>query len=102
MDRKFIISVVNDQILPQINNNWTWADITPAKELIKIVQNYRSDCIKTGTAKINDEIKVTVKNGFLFLDNKPITRVAPKDPPPAFNEYTYYIEGKILARQEIE
>lgn len=102
MNRKYILSVVNDQILPQINNRWSWGDITPGKELIKIVQDYRRDCIKAGTARKDDQIKATVINGFLYLDNKPITRIAPRDPAPAFDEYSYYIEGKILARQEME
>ena len=100
MNRKDIIAVVNDQILPQINKVWSWRDIAPAKELVNIVQNYRRDCIKAGTAKKDDHIKATVKNGFLYLDNKPITRIAPKDPAPAFNEITDYWENKILARQE--
>ena len=100
MNRKDIIAVVNDQILPQINSCWNWRDIAPAKELVKIVQNYRRDCIKAGTAKKDDTIKATVKNGFLYLDDKPIKRIAPKDPAPVFDEVAYYWEGKILARQE--
>ena len=100
MNRKYIIDLVNNEILPQINNYWTWRDITPPKELIKLVIDFRSTQVKAGTARNDDKLTAKVTNGFLYINDKPIKRIAPLDPKPAFNEYSHYIEGKILARQE--
>lgn len=100
MNRKYIIDLVNNEILPQINNCWTWGDITPSKELIKLVSDFRSAQVKAGTARNDDKLTAKVTNGFLYINDKPIKRIAPQDPKPAFNDYSYYIEGRILARQE--
>ena len=99
MNRKDIIAVVNDQILPQVQ--WDWHYIKSAKELVKIISDYRSKMIKSGTAKITDTITAKVIDGYLYLDNNPITRIAPKDKRPAHDEISYHIEGRILARQEV-
>lgn len=101
MDRKYIIeNVVNGQILPQINSAYTWRDIIPGKELIKLIIDFRHNQIKSGKARIDDTLTAKVIDGYLYINDIPIKRIAPKDPRPAYNEAAYYIEGKILARQE--
>lgn len=100
MNRKQIIDFINNDILPQINSAYTWQDITSGKELIKIVCDFRKDQIKQRKAHINDTYKSKVIDGFLYINDIPVKRIAPKDPRPAWNEAAYYYEGKILARQE--
>lgn len=102
MNRQYIIDeVVNGQILPQINEHWkTWQHITPGKELIKLVIDYRHNQIKSGKARIDDILTAKVIDGCLYLNNEFIKRIAPKDPRPEYNEAAYYWEEKILARQE--
>ena len=100
MNRKYMIEVLNNQILPQINSRWMWADIMSAKEILRKMQEYRTKCIKAGTAKGDDTLTAKVINGFLYLNNSPICRIAPLDPKPSFDEVAYYWEGRILARQE--
>lgn len=100
MNRRQIIDFINNDILPQINPCWTWSETISAKELIKLVSDFRSAQIKAGIARIDDKLTAKVTNGFLYINDKPIKRIAPLDPKPAFNERSYYIEGHILARQE--
>jgi hypothetical protein len=101
MNRKYIIeNVINAQILPQINAAWTWHDIAPAKELVKLVSDYRRAQIEAGNARKDDTLTAKVIDGALYLNNDFIKRIAPKDPRPAYNEAAYYWEGRILARQE--
>ena len=95
MNRKDIINFVNDDILTQVKYDRL---TIPVKELLQIVIKYRSDCIKSGTAK--STMTAEVKNGFLYIDQKPIKRIALLDPRSQWDEYSYHIEGKILARQE--
>ena len=100
MTRKDIIDLVNNDILPQVNHSWAWQDMfVSGKELIKLVIDFRKEQIKSGTAKADDVLTANVIDGFLYINNTPIKRIAPKDPRPAFDEYSYYMEGKILARQ---
>ena len=40
-----------------------------------------------------------VDDGFLYIDNIPMERVASKLPRQGMTDYSYYMEGKILARQ---
>ena len=101
MNRKQMIDFINNDILTQINSAWTWHDMfVSAKDLVKLVSDYRSSQIKAGTAKIDDVLNAKVIDGYLYINNTPIDRIAPKDPRPNFDEYSYYIEGRILARQE--
>lgn len=100
MDRKYMIEVLNSQILPQVNSRWSWSDMTPARDIIKMIQGYRRQQIDTGTARRGDTLTATVCDGFLYINGDPVGRIAPKDPRPAFNEMAYYWEGRILARQE--
>ena len=102
MNRKYLIDVLNGQILPQINNKWTWADITPGRDILKMIQGHRAAQIKSGAAKITDTLTAKVVDGFLYLNGDPVGRIAPKDPRPAFDDVAYYFEGRILARQELE
>jgi len=94
MNRKQLIDFVNSDILPQIDSSFTWRDILPAKEIIKLVIDYRRDQIKAGSASVED--------GFLYINHTPIKRITPKLPKMPYDEQSYYIEGRILAAGEID
>lgn len=100
MNRKQIIDFINNEILPKVSNRWTWKEISSGKELIKMVSDYRSKQIKAGKANINDKYIASIVDGYLYINNEPVGRIAPKDHRPQFDETSYYYEGKILARQE--
>ena len=101
MNRKQLIKFVNNDILPQINKSYTWKDMfVSGNELIKLVIEFRNNQIKAGEAKANDILTAKVIDGYLYINETPIKRIAPKDPRPAWSEAAYYYEGKILARQE--
>lgn len=103
MNRKDIIKFINNDILPQINKAYAWKDMfVSGKELIMLCIEFRRQQIKDGKARIDDKWSAKVIDGYLYINNTPIDRIAPKDPRPAFNEYSYYIEGKILALSEID
>lgn len=101
MNRKDIINFVNNDILSQIDSGITWHDMfVSGRELIKLVSDYRSRQIEAGKARIDDKYTAKVIDGYLYINNEPIARIAPKTPKISFDEYSYYIEGRILARQE--
>lgn len=102
MNRKQIIDFVNNNILTQIDNRFTWCDILPAKEIIKLVIDYRRDQIKAGNARVDDILTASVDDGFLYINHTPIKRIAPKLPKMPYDEQSYYIEGRILAAGEID
>ncbi len=102
MNRKQLIDFVNNDILPQIDSSFIWRDILPAKEIIKLVIDYRRKQIKAGSARIDDILTARVDDGFLYINDTPIKRIAPKLPKMPYDEQSYYIEGRILAAGEID
>lgn len=97
----YITFFVNFEILPQLNN-YTWADIMPFKEIVKELRKFRHDQIKAGTASKNDVWTAKVNDGFLYINDIPVVRIVPKLPKMPYDEYSHYIEGRILARGEID
>ena len=102
MNRKYIIDFINNDILPQIDSCFTWTDIIPGKELIQLVIDFRKAQIKAGKARKGDTLTAIVDDGFLYINNTPVKRIAPKLPKVPYDEYSNYIEGKILAMFEID
>lgn len=92
MNRKQIIDFCNDSIFPHIGIKESF--FVNCKEVIRIVTIWRreNNYPATMTASVDD--------GFLFLNQEPVARIAPKKPRTAFNEEVYQAEGRILARQE--
>lgn len=93
---------VNHEILTQIDNGIQWAYIMPVNELIKLLRDHRRAQIDQGTATKNDVWTANVNDGFLYINDIPVGRIAPRLPKMPFNEYSNYIEGRILARNEID
>ena len=63
------------------------------------------DLCKATEAKKQEVLKKFGKalkgpGGFLFINNDPVGRIAPKLPKVAYSEEAAYWEGRILSRQE--
>lgn len=93
---------INHEILPQLDNSIKWADIMPAKDIIKLLRDFRHDQIKQGGATQKDVWTAKVNDGYLYINDSPVGRIAPRLPKMPFDEYSNYIEGRILARNEID
>ena len=92
MNRKELIVFANVNVFPQVENNML--DIDGMKEAIRLISKWRIG------KPINIKMDAKVNDGFLFMNGEPLGRIAAKAPTSAFNEYEYYMEGRILARQE--
>ena len=83
-----------------INQAWSQVDISVActlptpSEMIHIVESWRR---ANGFPQM---LAVRVDDGFLFLNEAPVTRIAAKLPRVAYSAGAAYWEGRILARQE--
>lgn len=67
-------------------------------DLYNAILNYNIENKTTARPRCN---KYELKNGALFINNNFIKRVEPLPPRVAFDEVAYYIEGQILAQNEI-
>jgi hypothetical protein len=96
MNRKQMIDFINDEILPQCKNNDYWFSFgrEMMKDIIRKISNYRIG------KNINMEMKADVIDGVLYINNDCLGRIEPKTPKKPFDEISYNIEGRILARQE--
>lgn len=92
MNRKELIAFANANVFPQVENNML--DIDGMKEAIKLISKWRIG------KPVNIKMSAKVNDGFLFMNGEPLGRIAAKVPKLTFNEYEYYMEGRILARQE--
>jgi hypothetical protein len=92
MNRKEMIQFVNENVLPQIDWRYTNKD-TPWKT-IRLIERYRIG------KPMNIEMVARVDDGFLFINDEPLGRIAMKAPKLNLSNESLYWEGKILARQE--
>lgn len=92
MNRKEIINFCNEKIFTQCNS--ALLDAHGMRDAVKLVQKWR-----IGKSK-NVVMTPCVVDGFLYMNGTPCGRITPKEPRPAFSEYSYYIEGRILSRAE--
>ena len=92
MNRKELIAFANANVFPQVENNML--DIDGMKEAIRLISKWRIG------KSVNVKMNAKVNDGFLFMNGEPLGRIAVKVPKLTFNEYEYYMEGRILARQE--
>jgi hypothetical protein len=92
MNRKEMIQYVNENVLPQIDCRYTDKD-TPWNA-IRLIEKYRID------KPMNIEMVARVDDGFLFINDEPLGRIAMKAPKLNLSNESLYWEGRILARQE--
>lgn len=94
MDRKALIDFCNNEVFTKVN--FPEAFYMNCKEVIKMVQAWRRE------NSFPAVMIPTVSNNYLYINNKPVGRIAPAKSRPCFDEMAYYYEGRILARQERE
>ena len=91
-NRKEVIIFCNEQIFPNVKY---WAGFKGELfDVVMLVHKFRRE------NGFPEEMKARVADGFLFINEKPVGRIAPKTPRVAYNPAAAYWEGRILARQE--
>lgn len=86
---KFDVEAIK-RIIKQVD-----CSVNPDIDLIyKIITEY-----KNANKKRYNKMDFVVDDGFLYIDNIPTERIAPKLPRQGMTDYSYHMEGKILARQ---
>ena len=91
-NRKKTIEAIN-QAWGQVDISVAWTLPSPS-EMIRIVEGWRR------ANGFPQELAVRVDDGFLFLNDEAVTRIAAKLPRVAYSAGAAYWEGRILARQE--
>lgn len=89
MNRKDIIAFCNDQIFPQVKCGKFAVNLI---DVVKMVEQFRRNhhFPKSMTSKIN--------NGFLYINDIPVGRIALREPKVFVSDKAAYYEGKILRR----
>jgi hypothetical protein len=92
MNRKEMIQFVNENVLPQID--WRYTDKDTPRKAIRLIERYRVG------KPANIKMDAKVNDGFLFVNDEPLGRIAAKVPKLNLSNESLYWEGRILARQE--
>jgi hypothetical protein len=92
MNRKEMIQFVNENVLPQID--WRYTDKDTPWKAIRLIERYRIG------KPMNMKMVAKVDDGFLFINDEPLGRIAMKAPKLNLSNESLYWEGRILARQE--
>jgi hypothetical protein len=92
MNRKEMIQFVNENVLPQID--WRYTDKDTPWKTIRLIERYRIG------KPMNIKMVARVDDGFLFINDEPLGRIAMKAPKLNLSNESLYWEGRILARQE--
>ena len=93
-NRKAVIDFCNECIFPFVRiDQWTYRN----GELWAVVEMVHKFRRENG---FPEEMTARVDDGFLFINDIPVGRIAPKTPRVAYNPAAAYWEGRILARQE--
>ena len=92
MNRKEKIQFVNKNVLPQID--WRYTDKDTPWKAVRLIERYRVG------KPANIEMVARVDDGFLFINDEPLGRIAMKAPKLNLSNESLYWEGRILARQE--
>lgn len=95
-DRRKVIDFVRSEIFPKVDISQDM----DCKEVIKTVIEWRRNAIKTGLISGREEMTAEVNDGFLSILGHKVGRIASKMPSANFDEMSYYVEGRILARTE--
>ena len=94
MNRKEKIDYINKNILPQIDfmNPCTAKDIVD--DAIRLIEKWRIG------KPVNVEMHAIVDDGFLYMNGKPLGRIAAKMPKLVCSEYGYYLEGRCIRDED--
>ena len=93
MLRKEMIDFVNQKICPQVNTlDFSFSPL----DVLKMVERWR---VKNHV-NVNAEMVPDVQDGFLFINDIPVGRIASRLPRVTVSDGAMYWEGRILARQE--
>jgi len=86
MNRKEIIAFCNQHIFPKVLEPWnmTTADM---KDTVKAVSRYRIG------KPANMPMRAEVVNNFLYINDEPVTRIAPAPPKVPYSETANYYES---------
>lgn len=95
-DRKKVIDFVRAEIFPKVDIRQDM----DCKEVIRTIIEWRRNAIKTGLISGTEEMTAEVNDGFLSILSHKVGRIASKMPSAKFDEMSYYVEGRILARTE--
>lgn len=92
MNRRDVIDFCNNEVFTKVSNPESF--YMNCKEVIKTVIAWRREngWPSTMTAR--------VENNFLYINDKPVGRIAPAIAKTKYSESANYWEGRILARQE--
>lgn len=91
-NRKKIIDFCNEQIFPNVK---TWKGFKgEMMEVVQLVSKFRRE------NNFPENMKAKVNDGFLYINDLAVGRIAPKAPRAAWSAGADYWEGRILARQE--
>ena len=91
-NRKEVINFCNEQIFPNVKN---WLDFKGELwAVVEMVHKFRRE------NSFPEEMTARVDDGFLFINDLPVGRIAPRTPRVAYNHGEAYWENRILARQE--
>lgn len=90
MNRKDLIDFVNKKIGPQIGLDFSYSP----KETVKMIEKWRHG------KKFPNGMVADVMNGFLFINDIPVGRIASRPARVTVSDGAMYWEGRILARQE--
>lgn len=93
-NRKEIINFCNESIFPFVRiDQWTYRG-GELWEVVKMVHKFRRE------NSFPAEMTARVVDGFLFINEKPVGRIAPKMARPTYCPAEEYWENRILTRQE--
>ena len=96
MNRKQIIDFCNTEIFPQVDVRAWAGNKEELWYVVYVVEGFRRE------NGFPEEMTAMVDDGFLYLNGKPVERIARalNRPAYAWSEGAEYWEGRILARQE--
>ena len=86
MNRKEIIAFCNQHIFPKVIEPWNM-NRQDMLDTVKAVSKYR-------IGKPADlQMQAKVVNNFLYINDEPVTRIAPAPPKAVYSETAYYYES---------
>lgn len=96
MNRKQMITFINDKVLPGAeidDTDWFYNGREIFKNILKAIEKWRIG------KNINIDMNAEIKDGVLYINGESVKRVAAKLPRQKFDKQAYFWEGQILKRQ---
>ena len=99
-NRKRIIEFCNTEIFPQVDfEQWSHYN-GELMEVVKMVSDFR---LKNEEIRKNPHTMIAkVNNGFLYINNLPVGRIAMMKQKVMYNEKANYYESLILSKNEVD